>query len=387
MKKIISIICLTAISSIILIFSCGRNDADDIPNGTEQQAVFKEFWDIFDKHYPLFHRKNIDWQTVYNTYSSQIKASTTDNQLFEIFNSIMKEVIKDGHTEVTYNDEKVAGYTPPFNEDIFMMVENNTPNKVNITQSSANNPYLSYGTLVNYPNIGYINSKSFEPVNENDSEFDKFKEIVDEALIALKDKTGIILDIRTNGGGQPHYAFYLAGRFFTTSTPKELIRQRIKTTTGSGIEALGNWATEPFEGYPDSRAEGGYIAGIFPEFNSINKSGDFQFTKKVALLTSMGTASAGEYITIALKTQPQIKTFGDKTFGIFSGSDILTLKNGKGKWKTRISTHDVEVMFNGTFQSFEGIGIPPDEKRIPTAIQLSNGEDIHIDAAISYINQ
>ncbi len=386
MKKVILAIGFVALS-IITIASCTKdNEAIINPNFTEQQAVFKEFWDVYDRYYPLFHRKNINWQNVYDTYSSQITASTTDNQLFEIFSTIMKEVIKDGHTDVVYNNNKEAVYMPAFNESVFSMIEKNTPSKVKIVASSASNPYISYGTLVSDSNIGYINSKDFEPINENENEFNKFKAIVDEALIALRNKKGIILDIRTNGGGQPNYAFYLAGRFFATSTPVELIRQRIKTTKGSGVESLGNWATKTFEGYPDSRAEEGYVAAIFPEFNSINKSGNFQFTNKVAVLTSNGTASSGEYFTAAMKTQSHVKTIGDKTFGIFAGSDILTLKNGGGKWKTRVSTHDVEIMYKGKFQSFEGIGISPDEKLIPTTTQISAGEDIHINAAINYIN-
>ncbi|BDS10933.1 S41 family peptidase [Aureispira anguillae] len=382
MKKTTLSITILILLSII---SCKKNDRT-ISNLTEQQNVFKEFWDIYDKHYPLFHRKNINWQSSYNTYYNQITTNTTDDQLFEIFNTIMTKVIKDGHTDIIYNNNRESIYMPSFNENVFTMVKNNTASKVNIVPSSANNPYISYGTLVSNSNIGYINSKSFEPINENESEFNNFKVIVDEALTALQGKVGIILDIRTNGGGQPHYAYYLAGRFLTTSTPIELIRQRIKTTTGSGVEALGNWATEFFEGYQDLRAEGGYIAGIFPELNTINKSGNFQFTNKVALLTSNGTASAAEHFTAALKTQNHVITIGDKTFGIFAGSDILTLTNGNKKWKTRVSTHDVEVIYNGSFQSFEGIGITPDSLLIPSSTQISAGEDIHLISAINYIN-
>lgn len=384
--KLISVV-LAGLFLILSLNSC-NNDDDTITDSNllESQKVFKEFWDIYDKHYPLMHRKNINWQTVYDTYYPQITTTTTNSELLGYFNSIMTTVLKDGHTDVIYNNTQEAVYTPDFNENILTMIENNTASKINIVPSSSANPYISYGTLVSNSDIGYINSKSFEPINENESEFNNFKAIVDEALTALQGKTGIILDIRTNGGGQPHYAYYLAGRFLATSTPIELIRQRIKISTGSGVESLGNWATELFEGYPDSRAEGGYIAGTFPDLNTVNKSGSFQFTNKVALLTSNGTASAGEYFTAALKTQNHVKTIGDKTFGIFAGSDILTLRNGGGKWKTRVSTHDIEVIYNGIWQSFEGIGISPDETLIPTSTQISTGEDIHINSAINYIN-
>jgi len=385
------------LKSILLLFltisvatSCSTDDngsttTPTLSTATEQQKIFQEFWDIYDRHYPLMHRKSINWQTVYDTYYPQITSTTTDTQLMGFFTTIMNDLIKDGHTDVVYNNSQEAIYEPPFNETVEEMVQNNTPTKVSIIASSTNNPYISYGTLTTNSNIGYINAKNFEPVNENDSEFNNFKAIVDEALTALQNKSGIIVDVRTNGGGQGPFAYYLAGRFFSNSTPIELIRQRIKTATGSTISSLGNWATEEFEGYPDARAEGGYIAGVFPEDNSITSSGNFQFTNKVALLTANGTASAAEYFTAAMKTQSHVKSIGDKTFGIYAGSDILTLTNGGGKWKTRVSTHDIEIKYNNTFQSFEGLGIVPDEQIIPTEVQVSSGDDVHLTAAVNYI--
>lgn len=370
----------------IILASCNKDDDNNPTIGsTNPQQVFQEFWNIYDRHYPLMHRKGIDWQIAYDTYYPQITEITTDNQLFEFFNTIMTTVIKDGHTDVIYNNSQEAVFSPYFNENVINMVENNRASKVNIVTSSINNPYLSYGTLASNSDIGYINSKNFEPVNESENEFNNFKTIVDEALVALQHKPGIVIDVRTNGGGQGPFAYYLAGRFFSNNTSIELIRQRIKTSAGSTISSLGNWATEEFIGYPDNRVEGGYVAGVFPKDNTISTSGTFQYTNKVAVLTSRNTASAAEYFTAAMKTQPHVSTFGEITFGIFAGSDIFTLNNGNGKWKTRVSTHDVEIKYNGSFQSFEGIGIMPDQELLPTSTQVSNGEDIHIMAAVNYI--
>lgn len=388
MKNIFKILVLF-IGVALMTTSCSNDDNTTTNNNnvnlTDQQKVFQEFWDIYDRHYPLMHRKSIDWQNVYDTYYPQISATTTDTQLFGYFNTIMTTIIKDGHADVVYNSSQEAIYEPEFNEQVQNMVENNTASKVNIVASSVNNPYISYGTLVSNSNIGYINSKNFEPVNENDSEFNNFKAIVDEALTALQSKSGIIVDVRTNGGGQGPFAFYLAGRFFASTTPIELMRQRIKTSTGSTVASLGDWATTEFIGYPDSRVEGGYVAGIFPEDNTINASGTFQYTNKVAVLTSRGTASAAEYFTTAMKTQSHVTTIGNTTFGIFAGSDIFTLNNGSGKWKTRVSTHDIEMKYNGSFQSFEGIGITPDNVSVPSSDDVNLGKDTHIEAAITYI--
>ena len=367
--------------------ACQKDSTTTTTPTTEQQQVFKEFWDIYDRHYPLMHRKNINWQQVYDTYYPQITATTTDTELFNHFKTILMTVVKDGHTDVTYNNSMQAGYETMPNAEIEQMLSNNTASKVNIVASSSSNQYLSYGTLVSNSNIGYINSKRFEPLSDDyDTEFTAFKTIVDQALTALQGKTGIIIDVRTNGGGQGPFAYYLAGRFLATTSPITIVRQRIKERTGSGLDALSPWKTQNFMGYPDSRVEGGYTAGVFTDDFALSASGSFQFTNKVAVLTANGTASAAEYFTTAMKTQSHVKTIGDKTFGIFAGSDIFTLNKGNGKWKTRVSTHDVEMFYGGSFQSFEGTGITPDELSIPTAADVSAGKDTHIDAAVIYIN-
>jgi len=376
--------------ALMAIVSCVKDDdtttTPPTTDLTEQQKVFQEFWEVYDRHYPLMHRKNIDWQEVYDTYYPQITAMTTDAELFNTFNTIFSSTIEDGHSGLRLNGTQETDFEPDFNQEVQNMVENNTASKVNIVASSANNPYISYGTLVSDDNIGYIHSKQFEPINESDSEFNNFKAIVDEALAALQDKSGIIVDVRANGGGQGPFAFYLAGRFFANTTPIELVRMRYKTTTGSTESSLSDWVTENFEGYPDARAEGGTIASIFTGDFTVTASGPFQYTNKVALLTSRGSASAAEYFTAAMKNQDHVKTFGNTTFGIYAGSEILTLNNGGGKWMTRLSVQDVELLYEGNYQSFESIGIVPDELILPTATDVSDGKDVHIEAALNYLN-
>ena len=374
--------------SLLMIFGIGcskKNNPTPVASNAPQK-VFQEFWEIYDRYYPLMHRKGINWQDVYNTYHPQITNNTTDAELFGYFDTIMSTIIKDGHSNLDYNNQS-AGFQPTENVNIQQMLQNNTDKQVNFVASTTSNPYISYGTLISDATIGYIKSKQFEPVSENEQEFNNFKKAVDAALLALKDKTGIVIDVRTNGGGQGPYAFYLAGRFFISDS--ETIRKaRYKTKTGSTEASLSSFVetgTQSFEGYDDPRAEGGKVGGTFADENVVNRSGTFQFTQKVALLTANGTASAAELFTIAMKTQTQVKTIGDKTFGIFAGSDIFTLRNGSGKWKTRVSVHDVEVKYQGVFQSLEGVGIPPDQSILPTATEVNAGRDPHLEAAIQYI--
>lgn len=70
---------LSLLLMIFIAFSCNKDDDfEPETENIEQQEVFQEFWDIYDRYYPLFPRKNIDWQVVYNTYSPQV----TETQQF-----------------------------------------------------------------------------------------------------------------------------------------------------------------------------------------------------------------------------------------------------------------------------------------------------------------
>ena len=356
-------------------------------NTTESTAVktFNEFWQLFDRHYPLMSRKGIDWDAINQQNQTLLNSDTTEQELSDIIAGIIQNTLKDGHTSAQYKDQEF-GYEPEQTTGQARLEQMlaNTDAQINYEASSIANPYISYGRLKVDNNIGYIKSKVFEPNSETDAEFEQFKQIVDKALTALQDTQGIIVDVRTNGGGSGEFAYYLAGRF-ATNAPVDVVRMRYKTTTGSSIASLSGWVTEEFQGYPDQRAEGGYMAPTDTYLNQFNASGDFQYANKVALLTSQYSASAAEFFTIALKTQEQVKSFGDKTFGIFSGSEMVTLTSDPN-WIVRISVHDVELKYKGEYQSFEGLGIPVDMPLFPTQQQVNSGQDIHLQAAINYIN-
>lgn len=352
-------------------------------NMTQQQNVFKEFWTLYDRYYPLFNRKDIDWKSVYDKYSSLITKDTTDDMLFEYFKEIMAS-INDGHSHLMYNQEKEAGAVESEEGKLLEPLLENTKKQIDFEAESVENPYLSYGTVKGHPAIGFILSKRFEPMKDNEREFKNFKKIVDLALDTVKDKSYVIIDVRTNGGGQGSYAFYLAGRFFEKS-PIEFMRKRVKIAPGNDPSAFGDWLTQEIRGNSDSRVQGGYIGGADSEFSTITSSGDYQYSGEVIVLTSSGTASAAEYFTLAMKTQPKVTTLGTGTCGIFAGSDLVTLKNGNGKWVTNISVQDVEFKVNGKYQSFEGIGIAPD---IPFEIldsEVKSGKDNQLEKAVEYL--
>lgn len=379
MKSVKKVIIITILA---FSFMAGKNVKE---TETRQQKVFNEFWNICDRYYPLMYRKGIDWNKVYNDYNKKITEETTNEELLDLLGDIMKNVLKDGHSYIEYDTEDRAFEVIP-NPKVSEMIQNNTESYINY--NSTGNKYLDYGVLKENKKIGFINSKIFEPEEETQEELERFEGRVDEALEALKDKEAIIIDVRENRGGQAMYAQYLAGRFFKTEESR-LLRRRFKIKKGSDLTSLSDFIEEEeeyFDGYKDKRSEYGKVVELTGEGAIVRNSGDFQFQNKVAVLTSRNTASSGEIFTAAMKTQKHVKTIGNKTFGIFSGSEVFTLKSGRGKWKLKISIDDVEVYYNDKFQSFEGIGITPDKVIIPNEAAITNGKDVHIEEAIHYFN-
>ncbi|MEM7371186.1 MAG: S41 family peptidase [Bacteroidota bacterium] len=378
------------LAGVLGVFSscCQPESLTPLEGASKHQQLFQEYWDIFDRYYPLFFRKQIDWEQVKETYASQITETTTDQELHHLLTEINESYIRDGHTHFT---SPIGEISYEGQETAFVQEDQIIANSDQIATilGGENDPYLTYGTLKQDASIGYILSKRFEPVVDEDSEYNNFRASADAALEALKDSRGVVVDLRINGGGQATFASYLAGRFFDVAQ-LPWTRVRVKTGRGSSEEMLGEWLTSSFHGTMDCRVGGeGTVGSADNSNNTIIQSGEFQFTRQVVVLTSRGTASAAEFFTAAMRNLDHVTVLGDTTFGIFSGSDQIALHYGKN-WSVNISVHDVEVYEKDleNYRSYEGVGIAPDELLIPAASsEIGNGKDLHIDRAAEIIQQ
>jgi len=115
---------------------------------------------------------------------------------------------------------------------------------------------------------------------------------MDQAMNAFKDKEGVIIDLRLNGGGWDNAGYMIANRFVNEKRIGHHKKKRIKGT--NRFSKLHSCYLEP--------------------------AGDYQFTKPVVILVSDLTASASEVFLLALKDLPYVTIVGDTTEGIFSDS-------------------------------------------------------------------
>jgi CubicO group peptidase (beta-lactamase class C family) len=53
------------------------------------EAVFEEFWSIYNDGYALFGVKHVDWDGVYRVYRSRVSASTTNDELWSLLGEVI----------------------------------------------------------------------------------------------------------------------------------------------------------------------------------------------------------------------------------------------------------------------------------------------------------
>lgn len=179
-------------------------------------------------------------------------------------------------------------------------------------------------------NIGYIDLHAFAPGA-------LISKRLAAAMTLLADTRALIIDLRLNGGGDPNTVALLASYLFDQRTHLNDIYWR----EGDRTEQF--WTTEQ-------------VAGT-----------RYSSQKKVYILTSHDTFSAGEDFTYAMKNLKRATVVGEATGGGAHPGDPV-----------RLNDHFVMFLPNGrsispiTHADWEGVGVTPDipvaaEKALDTA--------------------
>ena len=176
--------------------------------------------------------------------------------------------------------------------------------------------------------IGYIKATRFD---------DDAAPLIDEAMAAVKDTYGLIIDVRDDSGGNlsamrlasyvvpsSHLAVVLLSRAFLNklgSAPEQLDLTSIPHV--SGIYTT--------RGIIDTMKKNGGGAAFYGE-----DLGDRRYRGRVILLINSGTGSAAEGFALMLKNRPSITLVGRTTAGALLGSETFDLPGG---WILTVPTH------------------------------------------------
>lgn len=206
--------------------------------------------------------------------------------------------------------------------------------------------------------IGYLRIHSFSGYS-NDHGFVKQVDALEAALDDIfKDSaklTGLVIDVRINGGGSDVFGISIASRL---ATQEYLAYSKVARNDIHD---------------PDHRTP--------PQPVIVHASQRAGFRGPVVLLTGADSVSAAETFTMALLgRQPHVVRVGSNTQGVFS--DVLGRKLPNG-WTFGLPN---EIYLTKDGKAFDGSGVPPDID-VPIFPQgdLADGRDSALDKALEVL--
>lgn len=306
------------------------------------QGNFETLWKIIDEQYCFLEYKQIDWNAIYNKYSKLVTNNMTSEGLFEVLGNMLNE-LQDGHVNlasshnVSYYDAWYQDYPRNFREDI---VEDYYLGKASSDYRTAAG--IKYKILED--NIGYIRYESFSSGIGNGN--------LDEILSYLAVCNGVIIDVRSNGGGNVTNSTRIAARF----TNEKVLTGYIRHKTGKGH----NNFSDP---YP-----------IYLEPND-----GVRWQKKAVVLTNRRSYSATNDFVNQMRYLPNVTTMGDKTGGGSGMPFTSELPNG---WTVRFSA---SPHLSVDMEQIEW-GIDPDIKVDMLPADEANNIDTIIEKARAFLN-
>jgi hypothetical protein len=295
-------------------FSCERILFEEEMATKDPVANLEYLWTQCNEKYSYFAVKDIDWDQIKLEYAGKIYNGMSQDSLFNVLGSMLNE-LRDDHANLKSN----------FNLSFYgveYLAQDNFDWRV-ITDNYLSQSYYTSGPFIHdflaEGQIGYVRFSSFTGTVDNKN--------LDFVLERYQNTTGLILDIRENGGGATSDIADLMGRFVEEKTL--VYYSRVKSGPGMDdfSEPLPVYAI-PYEG--------------------------IRYNNKVAVLTDRGTYSAGSITALATKALPKVILVGDTTGGGLGLPNGGQLPNG---WTYRFSVSQTLTLDKSP--EYEN-GVPPD---------------------------
>ena len=399
-NKILSLFMLFALTCIIVSsLSCRKTitpvtAAQNYP-GDNYPDVFEAFWNGMNNNYIFWGIDTTNWDRVYTTYKPLFARLTsfdsTNEATAEGYFSKMTQGIIDSHYNLTFeltgNTFSPATYrrlvTDPnyFSDSTFpaAVLDSLIPAKYidhstlvmgtdTVSDNGSPSPFTAVtGTINNSILYLYFNSFFLSQAGANTTPvFTAFFNYIQHLPAGIK---GIVIDLRGNGGGEIIDLDYLMGQMVTS--PYTIGYTRAKDGTGRlDYTPYAPAMVKPWVG------------------------GSANITVPIVALADHLSASMAELTTMAIKTLPNGKFIGTRTWGangplapsVYYNGGQFTI--GSSAWGASgyMQVYTSSTMFkylNGDI--YEGIGVPPDIYARETTAAYNAGDDLVLDAAIKYI--
>lgn len=371
---------------------------------SDPKLNFETLWKFYQEYYPSFKERfsqsGVTWEHIYQKYVSLVNAHTDPKTLYRVLTDMLSE-LHDGHVEL-YSPFEDFDYNPPAkserpdklayihsfqrswgidSQDIgktnevliksliknFSIIDSRYLTDVKRsqmqTESDENVPPQSvytWGMLKQAENTGYLRILQELYYAGGDSLSEQYyqaEKTIDQIVDYFKRKNidKLVIDLRYNVGGYDAVNHYFI-RYLLDK--KRVVKQQ--------ISHYNNKWTAPKSYY------------LTPFKKSIRPSSHLF---PIIVLTSSFTSSAGEDLTLELKSMLGVTQLGYKTDGIFADTHTRVLPNG---WVYQLPFNK-NLSGDGVY--YESIGITPDIELDPNTNYLNrhyieNDRDIILDKVI-----
>lgn len=294
----------------VVFISCEKILFESDYASSDPHVNFEYLWNEVDKKYSYHTLKGIDWDEIKIRYRAKLYTEMTEDSLFNVLAAMLNE-LRDDHVNLL----------SPFNVS-FYNVDLSGPNNIDfrtLREFYINNAHFTgpfVHTFLANGRVGYLRYGSFTG--------DVDEKVLDHVLTRYKDTEGLILDLRSNGGGSVFNIPRILERFNEERTLVAYIINR----NGPGRDDFG--PKEPF-----------YIGA--------HKG--ITYTKPVMVLIDRASYSASTFFALATHSFPQIVLVGDITGGGGGVPAGGQLPNG---WTYRFSISQI-LDTNGNNYAEEGV--------------------------------
>jgi carboxyl-terminal processing protease len=324
----------------------------------DPEKNFELLWETFNKRYPFFQLRGVNWKRQRDIYGPRVTSKTSDDELFEIFCQMLGP-LNDGHVVLkakasghrkkrVFTPEKQPRFRQEFTSREIKQLFKTTGKT--LVKNCFGKPAATSAWMLRYcrsQKFGYIRIIELEGVSRR-----RLIAALDKIARDFRDLEGIIIDIRDNPGGDDSIVIAIINRF----CDRKRVAFHRKTKIGPGEDdftPLKTWYLEP--------------------------QGGAQFTKPIVVLTCDSVFSGGEVFALAMKELPHVTIIGDHTNGIFSYQLEKRLPNG---WEYRLS---YQVYLSADMVCYEGKGVPVDIELLNQKADIENGIDPLIVRALDVI--
>ena len=331
-----SLLLLLLFLPLVLVSCVDEDEFPDTPEGN-----MEALWRIIDEHYCFLDYKKevygLDWNEVHQRYKPRVDDSMTKGQLFEVLADMLSE-LRDGHVNLSASHDYARYWS---------WYENYPTNlSDSLLRCYMGTKYRMAGGvdyLVLDDNVGYMRYESFTDAIGDGN--------LNEVLSHLMLCSGLIIDIRGNGGGNLTNAEKLAARFCNKPT---------------------------LVGYYQHKTGPGHSEFSDKEERILEPASGVRWQKPVVVLTNRHVYSAANEFVMYMKELPNVTIVGDRTGGGAGMPLNSSLPNG---WSVRFSA---VPMYDAHGQSCE-FGIEPDYHVALTDEDFARGRDTIIEFARSLL--